>query len=139
MSDIIQVQVVEDVITVAGVTEAGPRGPAGADGVPGADGLSAYEVAVANGFVGTEAEWLLSLQGESGGDPGELAYRHIQSVAASVWTVEHNLGFYPNVTPFSSTGDELTGRLDHLDSTTLTLSFFVGGVPASFSGEAYCS
>lgn len=30
------------------------------------DGLSAYEVAVKNGFVGTEAEWLASLQGEDG-------------------------------------------------------------------------
>lgn len=37
---------------------------------PGADGKSAYEVAVANGFRGTEAEWLLSLKGEKG-DPGE--------------------------------------------------------------------
>lgn len=34
----------------------------------GADGASAYEVAVANGFVGTEAEWLLSLVGPPGAD-----------------------------------------------------------------------
>lgn len=32
-------------------------------------GASAYGVALANGFVGTEAEWLASLQGEDG-DPG---------------------------------------------------------------------
>ena len=41
----------------------------------GADGASAYDVAVANGFVGTEAEWLESLVGADGaqgpqGDPG---------------------------------------------------------------------
>ncbi|WP_406245909.1 hypothetical protein ACI7YT_12775 [Microbacterium sp. M] len=48
-------------------------------GGTGADGASAYEVAVANGFVGTETEWLASLvgaQGEPGADgapgtPGE--------------------------------------------------------------------
>lgn len=34
----------------------------------GADGASAYEVAVANGFVGTEAEWLESLVGPAGAD-----------------------------------------------------------------------
>lgn len=34
----------------------------------GAPGDSAYEVAVANGFVGTEAEWLLSLEGGDGDD-----------------------------------------------------------------------
>ena len=39
------------------------RGGAGGTGV---DGASAYEVAVANGFVGTEAEWLASLVGPQG-------------------------------------------------------------------------
>ena len=54
--------------TVGGV--AGPEGPAGPTGATGAtgpagadgaDGASAYEVAVANGFVGTEQQWLDSL------------------------------------------------------------------------------
>lgn len=44
----------------------GPQGPAGQDGTDGADGASAYEVAVANGFVGNEAAWLASLVGEQG-------------------------------------------------------------------------
>lgn len=39
------------------------------EGVKGDDGDSAYQVAVNNGFVGTEAEWLESLQGEPG-SPG---------------------------------------------------------------------
>lgn len=39
------------------------------EGVPGADGASAYEVAVANGFVGTVSQWLVSLIGPKG-DPG---------------------------------------------------------------------
>jgi hypothetical protein len=34
----------------------------------GTAGASAYDVAVANGFVGTEAEWLASLQGADGAD-----------------------------------------------------------------------
>lgn len=45
----------------------------------GADGASAYEIAVENGYTGTEAEWLTSLKGQKGergekgekGDPGE--------------------------------------------------------------------
>lgn len=37
----------------------------GIDGVDGINGKSAYEVAVQNGFVGTEAEWLDSLIGNS--------------------------------------------------------------------------
>jgi hypothetical protein len=35
-------------------------------GVPGKDGLSAYEVAVENGFLGSEKEWLESLKGDPG-------------------------------------------------------------------------
>ncbi len=35
-------------------------------GCNGTDGKSAYEIAVANGFVGTEAEWLASLNGKDG-------------------------------------------------------------------------
>jgi len=54
---------------VAEVSLIGPQGPAGADGAQGpagADGLSAYEIAVNNGFVGTESEWLASLEGPQG-------------------------------------------------------------------------
>lgn len=42
-----------------------PYSSAGGSGAPG---LSAYQVAVANGFVGTQLQWLASLQGEDGLD-----------------------------------------------------------------------
>lgn len=44
----------------------GPEGKPGKDGVIGRDGKSAYEIAVENGFEGTETEWLESLKGEDG-------------------------------------------------------------------------
>lgn len=58
--------------------DTGPAGATGAAGADGADGASAYEVAVAEGFVGDEAAWLASLVGATGatgvqgplGDPG---------------------------------------------------------------------
>src|SRR5690554_5557813 len=46
--------------------EQGPEGPQGIQGDPGVDGKSAYEVAVENGFEGTEQEWLDSLKGPKG-------------------------------------------------------------------------
>ena len=57
----------------------GPKGDPGEQGIQGPKGdpgESAYQVAVNNGFVGTEDEWLASLKGEKGdqgpkGDPGE--------------------------------------------------------------------
>lgn len=57
-------------------------------GVDGDDGASAYEIAVANGFEGDEATWLLSLVGETGatgaqgekGDTGEMGMTSLFSV-----------------------------------------------------------
>lgn len=61
------------------------RGPQGNPGATGANGLSAYQVAVANGFAGTQAEWLASLKGEKGdqgdqGPPGIPSVRRIQRI-----------------------------------------------------------
>ena len=44
----------------------GPQGPQGVAGTDGAGGESAYQIAVDNGFVGTEQEWLASLVGPQG-------------------------------------------------------------------------
>lgn len=57
----------------AGAT--GPAGDPGAPGADGADGKSAFQTAVENGFIGTEAQWLASLKGPQGdvgpqGTPG---------------------------------------------------------------------
>lgn len=42
------------------------------DGADGTNGKSAYQVAVDNGFVGTEAQWLASLKGADGVSLGEV-------------------------------------------------------------------
>lgn len=46
----------------------GLNGADGKDGIDGIDGKSAYEIAVENGFIGTESEWLESLKGADGTD-----------------------------------------------------------------------
>lgn len=48
----------------------GKDGVNGKDGTNGVDGASAYDVAVKNGFEGSETDWLVSLHGAKG-DPGE--------------------------------------------------------------------
>ena len=50
----------------------GPQGIQGPEGLTGASGIDAYEVALADGFSGTQTEWLASLKGPQGpkGDTG---------------------------------------------------------------------
>ena len=44
----------------------GVAGADGKDGINGVNGLSAYQIAVSNGFIGTEQQWLVSLKGATG-------------------------------------------------------------------------
>lgn len=54
-------------------------------GGQGANGLSAYEIAVKNGFKGTETEWLESLKGKNGSTPYILdKYWYIDGVNTGV-------------------------------------------------------
>ena len=57
-------------------------------GKDGADGKSAYEVAKANGFEGTETEWLESLKGETGnkGDTGEQGVQGVAGKDGTTYT-----------------------------------------------------
>ena len=48
------------------VPQKGDAGPAGPEGPRGVAGLSAYQIAVKNGFNGSEKEWLDSLRGPAG-------------------------------------------------------------------------
>ncbi|MDE5763863.1 MAG: collagen-like protein [Ruminococcus sp.] len=78
----------------------GRNGRDGADGQNGADGengLSAYELAVQNGYTSTQEEWLSSLKGRNGIDGktvelrvynNELQYRWLDSAGhdVSMWT-----------------------------------------------------
>lgn len=63
--------------------EKGAPGEQGIQGEPGPSGASAYEIAVSNGFEGTETEWLASLKGEKG-DPGSSSSSSGSSGAAYI-------------------------------------------------------
>ncbi len=58
-------------IAAADIAEMNVSIDAIAQGKKGDDGASAYEIAVQNGYTGTEQEWLTSLQGT----PGKSAYQ----------------------------------------------------------------
>ena len=60
MIDIIEIT--SSIVEVVGQVQ----GPTGAKGDRGTDGANAYQIAVNNGYVGTEQDWLLTLKGEQG-------------------------------------------------------------------------
>ena len=71
----IEQEVVEIIVEATGAD--------GKDGTNGNDGLSSYQVALNNGFVGTEIEWLESLKGIQG-IQGEQGIQGLTGNAASV-------------------------------------------------------
>ncbi|HEY9817645.1 MAG TPA: hypothetical protein V6D20_17840 [Candidatus Obscuribacterales bacterium] len=89
----------------------GPTGP------PGSPGTSAYQVAVNNGFVGTEAAWLASLEAP------DAYYVHIQSVASSMWTINHNLGGRRNVEVLNEGEITSLARVEHVNENQVIVSF----------------
>ena len=62
------------------------------------------------------------------------SFSHAQNVASASWTVNHNLGFNPNVTVVDSSGSQVMGDIKHISANQLTINFNAG-----FSGSAYLS
>ena len=123
--------------TVPGPT--GPQGPGGPTGIPGPTGISAYQSAVANGFTGTEAEWVESLEGPMGppGDIGALSFRFVQDVPAAEWVVTHDLGFWPNVSVVANFGAGLENVV--ADIVWDTLNVIRVGFDLPLTGEVFLS
>lgn len=87
-------------------------------------GASAYEIAVANGFVGTEAEWLESLKGSGGtGSSAAKTYIYRQNTPSDNWQITHNLGSIPSVEVFNNLNQEIEGDVIHPDQFTTTIRF----------------
>ena len=88
----------------------GIDGTNGQDGKDGIDGKSAYEIAIANGFFGTEAEWLGSLKGKDGtdGQPGKDGVDGKDGVTP-------DMSDYPNKADFEA----LQQKLQSLQDSTM--------------------
>lgn len=105
-----------------GLTNPTPVNIKGADGADGSNGLSAYELAVQQGFTGTLTEWLTSLQGEDGTD-GTDGVNGTNGTTVVVGTT---------TTGDAGTNASVTGTLDS-STNTLTLNFTV---PRGATGES---
>ncbi len=57
------------------------------------------------------------------GPTGGQSYTHTQTVASSLWTVNHMLGRYPHVTVMDSAGSVIEGDVTYVDLDHLTIAF----------------
>jgi hypothetical protein len=75
-------------------------------------------------------------QGPQGpqGDPGIGSYVHTQGTASSTWTINHNLGFFPNVEIVDSAGTSVIGNYQFTNVNTVVATF-----TGAFAGKAYLS
>jgi hypothetical protein len=123
------------------VGDTGPQGPAGSDG---ADGASAYEVAVAAGFSGTQAAWLSSLVGPQGpkgdtGAQGPTGAQGVQGQAGVSLDIEGAVNTYADLAtldPAPTAGqawvNKADGKLYYYDATA---GFPADGLGVPFQGE----
>lgn len=82
----------------------GANGGKGDRGDPGDDGASAYDIAVNNGFSGTEAEWLASLKGSDGFSPTIEVYENTDTSYILTITTEDTSFETPNLKGQSGSG-----------------------------------
>lgn len=135
---------------------AGPVGPQGPMGPSGAGGFTFVQAvqpvptqvgqtwwnADDTSLIGTS--WVAVDRGDGvfvwvqfAGEPAVApvqSYVHDQSTSTSLWTIVHNLSWYPSVSVFDSAGSEVEGEVTHINNKQLTINF-AGG----FSGKAYLS
>lgn len=125
----------------------GLQGSIGAQGATGFQGLSG-----SNGLQGaTGFQGLTGLQGIQGmhgaaaaqgiqgtqgiaGEATPVAFTYTQSSASTNWVINHNLGFYPNITVVDLSSNILEGDITYTDSNSVTLTF-----SRTTSGTAYLS
>lgn len=129
----------ENVLVDIGVS--GPQGPRGTGILNGVGAPDEFTGIYGDFYLNTTN---LNLYGpktsEGWGSPvdlsssADLGYVHTQSTASSVWTINHGLGFVPNITVVDSGGTVVEGSYNYPNLNTVTLTF-VG----SFSGKAYLS
>jgi hypothetical protein len=76
------------------------------------NGLSVWENL---SYSGIDSEELIPL----------VSFDHVQGVAANVWSLTHNLGFYPTVNVFDTANSLVEGAIEHTNKNALTITFSV--------------
>lgn len=115
-----------DVVVTTQIT--GPAGATGATGATGpgvAAGGASGQILVKTSSTDFATAWA---------DNQKISYTHGQTSTSATWTVDHNLGFNPNVTVKDNYGNIIEGYITYTSNSSLTIEFSL-----AVSGYAYLS
>lgn len=87
-----------------------------------------------HGVVASDFEDITGPEGPQGPPGPAFSYVHDQGAPKAIWTINHNLNGYPNVTVIDSTDSVVEGNVVYEGPNTIRVEF-AGG----FSGKAYLS
>lgn len=113
------------------------------DMVTTSDGIFITSEGVASGVEPPIEPWRLlvlwsEITGPAGppGPPGpsRSVYTHSQSVAASLWTVSHDLGYFPAISVIDVDGYVMYANVRHVSTAQAVINF-----PSPMSGVASCT
>lgn len=126
----------DDTSETVGIVK-GEKGDTGAAGADGTDGKSAYDLAVENGYTGTETEWLESLKGEKGdtGATGETG-NGISSIKKTSTTDNvdtYTITYTDGTTSTFNVTNGTTPDLTDLEARVTTLEDTVGNISTVLS------
>jgi len=113
--DVVMQPLVSRIPIELSMTKPGPKGE---------PGLSAYEVWIEDGNVGSATDYLTSV--------GSSTFIHDQIASSNTWVISHGLGKYPSVSIVDTGNTVIIGDVVYLSTNELQVSF-----TAIFSGKAY--
>lgn len=136
----VSVNVCETVVQIT-TGNAGPQGPRGTQVLSGVEDPSIVIGLVGDQYLNVESGFLFGPKTELGWGDGiafgltlsQVSYVHYQTSAASVWTIEHDLLFVPNITVVDLDGKVVEGDYQYSGST------IIATFSQSILGAAYLS
>ena len=115
----------------------GSQGLTGSQGIQGITGIGLQGLTGAQGITGSQGEiGSQGIQGTAGisFSVSKVSFRYEQSNQSSVWNINHNLGFNPNITILDYSGNTIESDIVYVNINNVTLTF-----SSDVSGYAYLS